>query len=328
MRIKVLIYVLVILVCVASLSSGCSKYGKHDARDVFGIGSADLNAFCLEYTGCIDNNVGFGECIYDLMAVREGTRWAVTSIEIQPQLMIAINRIECFSAASTSCNELATCLGFSPNDTCRSTKASCKNNSSMDVCVLSRKLGWLSAVYNCGDIGFRCQEEPNYHLTSYCGESPRSLGEKRFVRCERGDIAIIDNGVERVGVDCRKYGAVCNRDEAGSDLEYGSICKGDGEACSDDVDEIRCEGDKIVSCFSGKRSVFDCALIGQTCSGSHGLYNVFCSPAECHPLSYGDHCDGDMLYYCSESGVDSLDCVQAGFEGCTDARFSVCEPGG
>jgi hypothetical protein len=98
----------------------------------------------------------------------------------------------------------------------------------------------------------------------------------------------------------------------------GATCIGTGPACTED----RCEGTTLVSCQGGHEAPYDCASVGLLCidagndGGETGNTGVYCALGNDCGLLPHPSCDGDVLHFCNEGLLASVNCATSGWGHC------------
>lgn len=292
-----------ILRCVAALVvAGCgSSSGADPDAGAQGDGSLidggaeeqasreDAVRACLFLGGCAGD--GVADCFTDLLPALSPTT------------------IACVLDAGTDCAAVRACLGFLGVEVDPECTPSCDG----DILV------------SCGD-GARSTLDCNAYFempgtTCLIGNFGPECGagtcDQEESMCD-GDAVLlcdVDRGVYERG-DCGHLGLSCVEDGGAARCSDGRDV-----ACSGEPD--RCDGDSLVRCSSEQEVAIDCGFLvdSRSCYQTETA-GAFCGFGDtCDPQNAKgeETCDGTVITFCAGGAVESIDCAELGFTGCTES---------
>jgi hypothetical protein len=314
-------------------TDGDSSTGvETSADDSTTTGGSELDprvADCLRIDACAADGgspMGLQACLSH--ALDEPWAWASSG----PQ-RLALAAMECRLAAD-DCDAVRACTpaldAFSDACTAAPGTELCDEGSWV-VCDFD---GAPIAAMDCAAAGSTCNQDIwagcgtetcTFGVTpSSCdGDTLRQCGPDGFMR--EVDCATQYNYVNVNGPKGEEVfaiaGETCGMDEMMSALG----CVGTGDPCP--FFEQSCDGDVLTTCAGGALAQRDCATLepdGQSCgfwqSGPFtGAATCGFLRGECD-LSDDESCDGGQISYCAWNEPAVLDCVAAGYGGCSSAE--------
>jgi hypothetical protein len=235
--------------------------------------------------------------------------FCLSVVEGQPSAFAALrfgfpgSLLTCVARAGTDCSQIHACMnGGDPNYACAvdaGVSVSCAGGAA-SLCV-----GGYKRSYNCAAGALSCA--PSALIGCNAGTcpvgSPGTCAGALVEACEAGHLEPIE--------DCSVLdNALCST--AG--------CQGTGPACANS----RCDGSTVVACRGGNETRYDCSKDGLTCV-SVGQYVGCGLDTACDPTRFAFQatCNGTVLTYCYLGRVKTLDCVAAGWKGCTTFSGSL-----
>lgn len=225
-------------------------------------------------------------------------------------------QVACLANAGGGCEAVTECMGYSLGTYEGSEPSACVGS------VLHFREDGLQITVDCSSVGLECVAGPScapldsvlcdeFDYTSTCREGGRPSG------C--GD------DFEVIGRPCGDFGLVCSDGE----------CRGDGASCSGgrgyngadvEIEGLGCDGDILRVCTGGREHDVDCTSRGPG-YGCQELDRVsFCGlGSECMPgettrgvSGSAAFCEGTTVVFCREGLWERMDCLDLGFEGCSD----------
>lgn len=244
---------------------------------------------CVFLGGCIGD--GVADCFNDIL----------------PSLSPAA--IDCVLEAGTDCAGVRSCLGILGIEVDPDCAPSCDG----DIMV------------SCGD-GVRSTVDCSTYFempetTCLVGNFGPECGagtcDQEESLCE-GDAVLlcdVDRGVYERG-DCGRFGLGCVE-------EAGTARCSDGGNVSCTGTAARCEGDSLVRCAADLEVGIDCGfnIDSRSCYQTE-VAGAFCGFGDaCDPLSAKgeETCAGTVLTFCAGGAIESSDCAELGFTGCTES---------
>lgn len=274
------------------LSLSCSDSGTSDGTidPEKLITHQELIDACVSAGACAIKRATVSSCVDEYYTLRyengEGELWS------------SIYR--CINKAPTDCAKVRNCLGYaSQPDSCDQTYTpKCEGNTAYN-CDLFVK--WEQGI-DCAQGGMSCvirtsgtlKEALCSHGSCDASSFKTYCKDNRLYTCSSGAIEIEDCSTRSLVCDeelalCRGTGSACGIgsaqcDHANNDLykcvgghvmihscdkspgdkickEGGAACEGAGTECIEN-DPDSCDGDTLISCIDGYKTIFDCKALG------------------------------------------------------------------
>ena len=218
--------------------------------------------------------------------------------------------VRCLLEAGADCTAAASCLGTVPGaGACDPATASSCEGETARGChqgLYVQTEEQCSAPESC----VRCLSR------GHCCARPCVRNERQ--QCIGGALSRCDVDALVVGPRCADFGMACaDHPTAISD------CVGPGRACAPNL-SARCEGQDLISCYSGHELRVPCEEQGgRVCASWRDALGV--SRARCLVEEQGcqlnqERCVGDRLQFCDSGAVVELSCRAIGFAGCVHAN--------
>jgi len=263
----------------------------------------DVIRACVTGSACNVTDY-LGECVSELMTIGRDPQELAASRPLSAAL------VPCLVAAGTDCDAARGCVNLGTSATsCDGMPARCDGD------ILRYCSGDLpprySAAFDCSSVGLHCLADTNGAPGCAFG----TCGETGVV-CDGNTAYFCDNRLLAHRSYCDDFGAVC-----GTDPVTGAAgCLATGPSCSSL--HSHCDGDTLVECGGGHEERIDCGAQGLRCV-SDGQDGRCANDTKCSVDTYGQTCSDGRLTYCFEGLVLTVDCIAAGFTGCTQ---SACTP--
>ena len=205
------------------------------------------------------------------------------------------DQIRCLAAAGSDCTAALACIGMSIGSAGSCSDITACNGSVFHSCQGGRSFDTQCAggLYFTSDT--TCLATGGTHTCGLatCTQTSTTCDGTRLVHC---------NGSLETVFDCGPYGMTCDGSPS---------CVGAGAACS----AASCQGTSWVRCEGGHEARVDCAaaLQGGTCVDATTGCGFAATCADSSPAT----CNGNVLTACVLGTPMTLDCVAAGYQGCS-----------
>ena len=215
-------------------------------------------------------------------------------------------KVNCLASATDGCASVALCTGidFDLGGPCG---VSCSGDV-LEVCDDS----WRFRI-DCAASGLTCDAQ-----NAACVDPAAMSCAGTEITCEQGVPTGCSDGTVRQGYACGDYGLDC--DSASCTGSSGACTVSSTSAYSVEAVGISCENDsELNACVNGGAHSIVCSDIASGLGCHTRGEQSFCGLGdECDAFeSGGASCDGTSLVICNAGLVATVDCVAAGFTGCS-----------
>lgn len=309
---------LVGMLLTASCSYGNGNGGGTVDRSLIDMDRTLIVPACAILTSCSGGG-SLGQCVEGVGFYANLPKFMIAELSILKQPTVALmQNIECVVEAGSNCDQVYACMNGGNTVKGCTPGTSCRGKETLVACVQHTEP--FEVTLDCAGLGLECVQMIGGMSEHVCATEESRVTEETEVTCTDNAAKMHISNVS-ILYDCDIFGGGCYPGVDDPQSTYRHGCVGPGGLCNEDTFQAECDGDKATRCYEGREGYVDCAKAGMNC---YMTETAVCSFSDCDPFNtYQETCESGVITFCGMSGIETLNCTDLGFSGCTTEGYGA-----